>query len=852
MSHDYDDELERSTERRSRRNPHMRDRSGAYAASEREDGYVNERERWESRQRKRQEAAERELDVMGDSRIYALPKQPRREYEQEDSRRAKEPDMLDEFEMGRVRVSSRRRTNADYEADMSDESPRSSAVRETAGSRAVRETAAAKAGAGNSRRAGAAGEDRRSGGAADAGEGQWGRNTGTEENWENSRSTGTGRSRRRNAGTSENWQNAQETEQGRSQRSMRAAEAGESRRDTRTAEPSGGGRRGGRSEFGRSEAKKKRRRRIIAMIVAECIALVAIFSYAFMARMMSQIQRSEDFQISEIKTNDIAMDAEENMKGYWTIAIFGVDARDNAIEKSTNSDVIILCNVNRDTGEIKLVSVYRDSYLNINDKGSYTKINQAYFVGGPKQAVEALNRNLDLQIQDYMTFNWKAVANAIDVLGGVYIELSKAEFFYINSFITETVKATGIGSHQLTHAGMNHLDGVQAVAYGRLRLMDTDYARTERQRKIIAQAFEKSKKADFQTLYTLIGTVFPQISTSIGVDDLVSNARNITKFHLGETTGFPQARGDANMGKKGAVVVPATLESNVIELHKFLFGDEAYTPSETVKKISAKISSDTGIYKEGQFVGNVGTGGGVVQPQKTTAAATKSSDKSKDEEGYQTVYEYDKNGKKVSKKLKMETDADGKYVKYETDADGFLVKDETISSSHSAASAAETDANGETKETDSKGNHKNNETSASESGIADTKVTDRPGTSSESSSAAHPGSNTESSSASHPGSSTTPTTAASHPGSNSTTPTSSATHPGSTAEGTTSGSGSTVPTAASHPGGSTTPTSAASHPGSTSTTPTSANSGNPSSAGPSGSGNSSFSAVSGTVAGPGQ
>ena len=138
MSHDYDDELERSTERRSRRNPHMRDRSGAYAASEREDGYVNERERWESRQRKRQEAAERELDVMGDSRIYALPKQPRREYEQEDSRRAKEPDMLDEFEMGRVRVSSRRRTNADYEADMSDESPRSSAVRETAGSRAVR------------------------------------------------------------------------------------------------------------------------------------------------------------------------------------------------------------------------------------------------------------------------------------------------------------------------------------------------------------------------------------------------------------------------------------------------------------------------------------------------------------------------------------------------------------------------------------------------------------------------------------------------------------------------------------------------------------------------------------------
>ena len=385
-----------------------------------------------------------------------------------------------------------------------------------------------------------------------------------------------------------------------------------------------------------SEARqKKRRRRMIAMIVAECFALAAIFGYGFVARIAAKIQRPDDFEISEIKTNDIAVDAEEKMKGYWTIAIFGVDSRDNSITKGTNSDVNMICNINRDTGEIKLVSVYRDSYLNTSEGGSYNKINNAYATGGPKQAVEALNRNLDLQIQDYMTFNWKAVANAIDILGGVDIELSKAEFYYINSFITETVKATGIGSHQLTHAGMNHLDGVQAVAYGRLRLMDTDYARTERQRKVIAQAFEKAKKADFQTLYVLIGTVFPQVSTSIWVDDLVSNAKNISKFRLGETAGFPQARGEANMGKKGAVVVPATLESNVIRLHQFLFGDDNYTPSETVKRISAKISADTGIYKEGQFIDKVGTSGGVIQPPKMTPASTEKDDEydSENEDG---------------------------------------------------------------------------------------------------------------------------------------------------------------------------------------------------------------------------
>ena len=569
MSHDFDDELERSTERRSRRNPRMRD-TAAYGSSGQEGGYASERERWESRQRKRQEAAERELDVMGDSRIHAIPKQPKRESSQEPVSRSYAPDMLDEMEMGRGRGTSRRRGSA-VRADLGQENTgnracdsdiRSSAARETAGSRAVRKAAA-------------------------------GRTTG------------------------------------------------------------GNDRRGGRSDFGQSEAKKKRRRRIIAMIVAECIALVAIFSYAFMARMMSKIQRSEDFQISEIKTNDIAVDAEENMKGYWTIAIFGVDARDNSIEKSTNSDVIILCNINRDTGEIKLVSVYRDSYLNINDKGAYSKINQAYFVGGPKQAVEALNRNLDLQIQDYMTFNWKAVANAIDVLGGVDIELSKAEFFYINSFITETVKATGIGSRQLTHAGMNHLDGVQAVAYGRLRLMDTDYARTERQRIILQKAFDKAKNADWATLNCLIQTIMPQLATNVDITDLIPLARNIAKFHIGETAGFPAARGEQDVGKIGDCVIPQTLEYNVKELHKFLFDEEDYQVPSNVKEYSSHIAQVTGLTTNAKLIGHVPVDQGVsaqtfIKKRASRIAAqaaakdaakkssTSASDESNDESGDET------------------------------------------------------------------------------------------------------------------------------------------------------------------------------------------------------------------------
>ena len=191
------------------------------------------------------------------------------------------------------------------------------------------------------------------------------------------------------------------------------------------------------------------------MIVAECFALIFIFGYAYVARLMNQVKRPV-IDMEQVQNEDLDVATKEKLKGYWTIAVFGVDARDNAIERGTNSDVNIICNINLETGEIKLVSLFRDTYLNISKDGSYNKFNQAYFVGGPEQAMAALNRNLDLNITDYMTFNWKAVADAINILGGVDVELSKAEFYYINSFITETVKATGVGSTQLKHAGMNH------------------------------------------------------------------------------------------------------------------------------------------------------------------------------------------------------------------------------------------------------------------------------------------------------------------------------------------------------------------------------------------------------------
>ncbi len=280
--------------------------------------------------------------------------------------------------------------------------------------------------------------------------------------------------------------------------------------------------------------------------------------------------------------------------GYYTVAVFGLDSRSGNVGKEALSDVNILVRVDRATGEIKLVSLYRDTYTKISSSGTYHKLNEAYFRGGPEQAVWAVEHNTDVKVDDYAAFNWKAVVDAINILGGVDLEITDAEFKYINAFITETVNSTGVGSYQLESAGMNHLDGVQAVAYARLRLMDTDYQRTERQRKVIGLALAKAKSADYQTLYTLVSTILPQISTSVTIDDLIPFAKDIRKFEIAETAGFPFDKKGADVGKLDCVI-PVTLESNAVKLHAFLYPDRQYAPSSELHEISEKIVSDTGL-----------------------------------------------------------------------------------------------------------------------------------------------------------------------------------------------------------------------------------------------------------------
>ena len=433
--------------------------------------------------------------------------------------------------------------------------------------------------------------------------------------------------------------------------------------------------------------KKSRIKKIIICSIVEIFTLAAIFAYGYLLKSWNLIARPE-VRIEAVENNNISVEKKKEMEGYWNIAVFGVDSRgDSVVERGINSDVIMIVSINKDTGDIKIVSVFRDTYLNISEKNSYNKINQAYAIGGPEQALAALNKNLDLNIQHYVAFNWKAVADGINILGGVdNIPISKAELYYINAYITETVKVTGIGSVQLTSTGEQHLDGVQAVAYGRLRYMDNDFARTERQRNILKAAFTKAKSANFSVLNNIMVVCFPQVATNIDFTEAVDMAQHITQYSIADTGGFPWSRGDANVGSKGDCVIPTTLESNVVKLHEFLFGDTNYQPSSAVINISEKIKSDSGRYKEGKIIESVATDGGVIQKKKTPAETkspaeedaeesdSKSSSKNSkstigvDESG-NYIYPTDSDGNII-----VPTDSDGNVI-YPTDSDGNIIKE---------------------------------------------------------------------------------------------------------------------------------------------------------------------------------
>ena len=298
-------------------------------------------------------------------------------------------------------------------------------------------------------------------------------------------------------------------------------------------------------------------------------------------------------------------DEVQEASGFTNIALFGVDARSASVIDTSNSDCIIILSINNKTKEIKMVSVYRDTLLMCpdeeNTKNDYAlrKANAAYSIGGPQLAIAQLNKNLDLKIKDYAAVNWSAVATAVDEVGGLDIEISKAEMDEINRHIAGTAESTGKTCKFVEEYGLVHMDGNQVTTYCRIRKSGTgdDYARAERQRLVISLLVKKAQTMNLKTLNNIIDEVFPMISTSVSLSEVLGLAKDATKYKIGETKSFPfQFTPVKSLGSLGDCLVPCGLCYNVSALHEFLFGQsEGYEPSAKVKELDEKIYKFTGV-----------------------------------------------------------------------------------------------------------------------------------------------------------------------------------------------------------------------------------------------------------------
>ena len=338
--------------------------------------------------------------------------------------------------------------------------------------------------------------------------------------------------------------------------------------------------------------KSKSGFKIFLRILLALLIIIVIFilsalggSWWFLNNKLDKVQYvnipEEDIEVNE--------GVEENLEEYRNILLLGLDSTSFT---GSRSDCIILVTINNRTKNVKLTSIYRDSYLDINNYG-LDKITHAYAYGGPALSMSSINKNLDLNVKEFATVNFDTVVSVVDAIGGVQIPITSEEVKYINTYIKAVNTQLGRNSSSITTPGTYTLDGVQALAYSRIRYTDGgDYKRTERMRDVLTAVFAKAKTKSIPELNSLLDTLLPHVYTNIGKDEIISLLPQAASYNVTDSIGWPYEVKGITLDRWYGV--PVTLEQNVKKLHEQVFGETDYTVSDTVKSISNKIINKTG------------------------------------------------------------------------------------------------------------------------------------------------------------------------------------------------------------------------------------------------------------------
>ncbi|MGN0293608.1 MAG: LCP family protein [Lachnospiraceae bacterium] len=319
----------------------------------------------------------------------------------------------------------------------------------------------------------------------------------------------------------------------------------------------------------------------------------------------------ESFDANQVEVNQHVA---KKLTGYTNIALFGLDSRNAEMNIGTHSDSIMVVSINNDTNAVRIASVYRDTMLKVTNpegKVAYTKANQGFFRGGAEGALSMLNTNLDLDITDYVTINFSGLTEIIDSLGGLDLNITKQERKYINFYLIETRKITGMECEDVAEYGDVHLNGLQATAFCRIRYTpfydeegnkySDDLGRTARQRFIISKIVEKVKKAGVTEALSLAQDVMnknaegnPFIKTSLSYNDIMDLIPVMIDYNIEDATGFPFTLDTPTINGESMVVAQG-LSYNVQKLHEFLFDEKDYQVSQEVQEISDYIMDYTGL-----------------------------------------------------------------------------------------------------------------------------------------------------------------------------------------------------------------------------------------------------------------
>lgn len=341
-----------------------------------------------------------------------------------------------------------------------------------------------------------------------------------------------------------------------------------------------------------NESKKIKKKKHIGLKIFLVLVLIILVATGCMFGWFKS--KLNQMQFVELNVEELGIDStvDENLKGYRNILLLGLDSRDMENTKGSRSDAIIIVNINEKTKEVNLISVYRDTYLDIDGHG-LDKVTHAHAYGGPTLTINTLNKNLDLNIKEFAAVNFESVAKLVDLMGGIELDITKSEMTEMNKYISDTSKNTGISSNKLTTPGKQMVDGVQAVTYARIRKnTGGDEQRTNRMRTVLVKAFEKAKTMNVSKINSIANTMLPEIQTNITDKEILGIIPKMASYKVNENTGWPYETKGITLDRWYGV--PVTLEENVKKLYKEVFKIEDYTPSETVTTISNNIIKKTG------------------------------------------------------------------------------------------------------------------------------------------------------------------------------------------------------------------------------------------------------------------